>query len=157
MNIAELETALLEQYTGGMPGVGEPGIDTPVEVYRRDVVANALNAANRAAAAATAETLEAADPELRLLATAGEVLGGVMGSATPNPLVAEEAMGIFIDAYNALPAEIITEDMRESMAEVQQTMAALGSWRESQPAELAAELERLRSAIPSSRGSSRGC
>jgi hypothetical protein len=148
MNIAELETAL-SAYTGGMPGVGEPGIDTPEEVYRRDVVANALNAANRAAAAATAETLKAADPELRLLATAGEVLGGVMGSATPNPLVAEEAMGIFIDAYNALPAEIITEDMRESMAEVQQTMAALKSWRESQPAELAAELERLRSAIPS--------
>jgi hypothetical protein len=41
MNIAELETAL-SAYTGGMPGVGEPGIDTPEEVYRRDVVANAL-------------------------------------------------------------------------------------------------------------------
>jgi hypothetical protein len=148
MNQTELEM-VLEQYTGGMPGVGEAGIDTPVEVYRRDVVTKALNAANRAAAEATAETLEAANPELRLLATAGEVLGGVMVSATPNPVVAEEAMGIFIDAYNALPAEIITEDMRESMAEVQQTMAALGSWRESQPAELAAELERLRSAIPS--------
>ena len=148
MNIAELETALA-QYTGGMPGVGELGIDTPVEVYRLDVVTKALNAANRAAAEATAETLKAADPELRLLATAGEVLGGVMGSATPNPLVAEEAMGIFINAYEAVPEEIKTEEMREAFAEVQQTMAALESWRESQPAELAAELERLRSAIPS--------
>jgi hypothetical protein len=148
MNIAELETALA-QYTGGMPGVGEPGIDTPVEVYRLDVVTKALNAANRAAAAATAETLKAADPELRLLATAAQVVDSVMGSATPNPLVAEEAMRVLMDSYNALPAEIITEDMRESMAEVQQTMAALESWRESQPAELAAELERLRSAIPS--------
>ena len=32
--------------------------------------------------------------------------------------------------------------MREAFAEVQQTMAALKSWRESQPAELAAELEK---------------
>ena len=148
MNIAELETALA-QYTGGMPGVGEPGIDTPEEVYRRDVVANALNAANRAAAAATVEAREAAAPDLSRIETAAQVLDSVMGSATPNPLVAEEAMRVLMDSYNALPAEIITEDMRESMAEVQQTMAALESWRESQPAELAAELDRLRTAIPS--------
>jgi hypothetical protein len=132
-----------------MPGVGEPGIDTPEEVYRRDVVANALNAANRAAAAATVEALEAAAPDLSRIETAAQVLDSVMGSATPNPLVAEEAMRVLMDSYNALPAEIITEDMRESMAEVQQTMAALESWRESQPAELAAELDRLRTAIPS--------
>lgn len=148
MNIPELETALA-QYTGGMPGVGEPGIDTPEEVYRRDVVANALSAANRAAAAATVEAREAAAPDLSRIETAAQVLDGVMGSATPNPLVAEEAMRVLMDSYNALPAEIITEDMRESMAEVQQTMAALESWRESQPAELAAELDRLRTAIPS--------
>lgn len=148
MNLAELETSLA-QYTGGMPSVGEPGIDTPEEVYRRDVVANALGAANRAAAAATADAREAAAPDLSRIETAAQVLDGVMGSATPNPLVAEEAMRVLMDSYNALPAEIITEDMRESMAEVQQTMAALESWRESQPAELAAELDRLRSAIPS--------
>jgi hypothetical protein len=90
MNIAELETAL-SAYTGGMPGVGEPGIDTPEEVYRRDVVANALNAANRAAAAATAEAREAAEPDLRLLRTAAGVLDAVMSSPNPNPLVVEEA------------------------------------------------------------------
>jgi hypothetical protein len=72
-----------------------------------------------------------------------------MSSATPNPLIAEEAMAQLLESYRDLPPEIITEDMRESMAEVQQTMAALEGWRESQPAELAAELDRLRSAIPS--------
>ena len=148
MNLGELEIAL-EQYTGGMLGVGEAGIDTPEEVYRRDVVARALDAAQRAGAAATAEAREAAAPDLRRIETAAQVVDSVMGSATPNPLVAEEAMRVLMDSYNALPAEIITEDMRESMAEVQQTMAALKSWRESQPAELAAELDRLRTAIPS--------
>lgn len=148
MNRVELEVAL-EQYTGGMPGVGEPGIDTPEEVYRRDVVARALDATVRAEAAATAEAREAAAPALRLIETSAEVLNGVMTSATPNPLIAEEAMAQLLESYRDLPAEIITEDMRESMAEVQQTMAALESWRESQPAENMAELERLRSAIPS--------
>lgn len=148
MNRAELEVAL-EQYTGGMPGVGEPGIDTPEEVYRRDIVARALDATVRAEAAAVAEDREAATPALRLIETAAGVLDGVMTSATPNPLIAEEAMRTMMEAYSSLPASIVTEDMRESMAEVQQTMAALKSWRESQPAELATELERLRSAIPS--------
>lgn len=148
MNRVELEVAL-EQYTGGMPGVGEPGIDTPEEVYRRDVVARALDATVRAEAAAVAEDREAAAPALRLIETAAGVLDGVMTSATPNPLIAEEAMRTMMDAYSSLPTSIVTEDMRESMAEVQQTMAALESWRESQPAELATELERLRSAIPS--------
>jgi hypothetical protein len=148
MNRVELEVAL-EGYTGGMPGVGEPGIDTPEEVYRRDVVARALDATIRAEAAATAEAREAATPDLRIIQTAAEVLNGVMQSSAPNPLVAEEAMRTMLTAYNSLPDNIITEDMRESMAEVQQTMAALESWRGSQPAELAAELDRLRSAIPS--------
>ena len=148
MNRAELEVAL-EQYTGGMPGVGEPGIDTPEEVYRRDVVARALDATVRAEAAAVAEDREAATPALRLIQTAAGVLDGVMTSATPNPLIAEEAMQTMMEAYSSLPTSIVTEEMRESMAEVQQTMAALESWRESQPAELAAELERLRTAIPS--------
>jgi hypothetical protein len=148
MNLGELEIAL-EQYTGGMLGVGEAGIDTPEEVYRRDVVARALDAAQRAQAAATAEDRKAAAPDLSRIETAAQVLDGVMGSPTPNPLVAEEAMRVLMDSYNALPDTIITEDMRESMAEVQQTMAALESWRESQPAELAAELDRLRTAIPS--------
>ena len=148
MNLGELEIAL-EQYTGGMLGVGEAGIDTPEEVYRRDVVARALDAAQRAGAAATAEAREAAAPALRLIQTSAEVLDSVMSSPTPNPLVAEEAMAQLLESYRDLPEEIITEDMRESMAEVQQTMAALESWRESQPAELAAELDRLRTAIPS--------
>jgi len=151
MNRVELEVAL-EGYTGGMPGVGEPGIDTPEEVYRRDVVARALDATIRAEAAATAEAREAATPDLRIIQTAAEVLNGVMQSSAPNPLVAEEAMRAMLAAYNSLPNSIITEDMRESMAEVQQTMAALEGWRESQPAELAAELDRLRTAIPSAEG-----
>lgn len=148
MNIAELETALA-QYTGGMPGVGEPGIDTPEEVYRRDVVANALNAAQRAAAAATVEAREAAEPDLRLLQTAAEVLDAAMSSPTPNPLVVEEAFAQMVESFNDLPREIVTEEMLEAMAAARQTKAALESWRESQPAELAAELERLRTAIPS--------
>ena len=148
MNIPELESQL-SIYAGGMPGVGEAGIDTKVEVYRRDVVANALNAANRAKEVATAEALESAAPALRSIETAAQVVDSVMQSPTPNPLVAEEAMRVLMDSYRALPEEIITEDMRESMVEVQQTMEALQSWRENQPAENAAELERLRSAIPS--------
>lgn len=147
MNLPELEAAL-SAYSGGIPGVGEPGIDTPQEVYQRDVVARALTAAERAQAAARAEALEAADPDLRRIAAAGEVLDGVMSSPTPNPIVAEEAMGVLLSSYEALPDEIVTEDMRESMAEVQQTMQALQDWRESQPEELAAELDRLRTAIP---------
>ena len=148
MTIPELESQL-STYAGGMPGVGEAGIDTPAEVYRRDVVANALNAANRAKEVATAEALEGAAPDLSRIETAAQVLDSVMQSPTPNPLVAEEAMRVLMDSYGALPEEIITEDMRESMVEVQQTMEALQSWRENQPAENAAELERLRSAIPS--------
>jgi hypothetical protein len=146
--IPELESQL-STYAGGMPGVGEAGIDTPAEVYRRDVVANALNAANRAKEVATAEALESAAPDLSRIETAAQVVDSVMQSPTPNPLVAEEAMRVLMDSYRALPEEIITEDMRESMAEVQQTMEALQSWRENQPEENAAELERLRSAIPS--------
>jgi len=148
MNRIELE-AELERYTGGMLGVGEAGIDTPEEVYRRDVVARALDATVRAEAAATAEARAAATPALRLIETSAEVLDSVMSSPTPNPLIAEEAMAQLLESYRDLPPEIITEDMRESMAEVQQTMAALESWRENQPAENMAELERLRSAIPS--------
>lgn len=148
MTIPELESQL-STYAGGMPGVGEAGIDTPAEVYRRDVVANALDAANRAKEVATAEALEGAAPDLSRIETAAQVLDSVMQSPTPNPLVAEEAMRVLMDSYGALPEEIITEDMRESMVEVQQTMEALQSWRENQPAENAAELERLRSAIPS--------
>lgn len=148
MNIPELQTALA-QYSGGMPGVGEPGIDTPEEVYRRDVIARAITAAERAKATATAEALKAAEPDMRRIEAAAEVLDGVMSSQTPNPLVAEEAMGIFINAYEAIPEEIKTEEMREAFAEVQQTKAALERWLESQPAELAAELDRLRTAIPS--------
>jgi predicted transcriptional regulator len=148
MNRIELETEL-ERYTGGMLGVGEAGIDTPEEVYRRDVVARALDATVRAEAAAVAESAEAAKPDLRRIQTAAEVIDGVMRSPTPNPLVAEEAMRTMLSAYENLPDSIITEDMQESMAEVQQTMAALEVWRESQPAELAAEIERLRTAIPS--------
>jgi hypothetical protein len=152
MNRAELEVAI-NQYIGGMPGVGEPGIDTPEEVYRRDIVRRALDAAIRSeeaeTAAAAAAAREAAIPALRLIETAAGVLDGVMTSATPNPLIAEEAMRTMMEAYSSLPTSIVTEDMRESMAEVQQTMAALESWRESQPAELATELERLRSVIPS--------
>jgi hypothetical protein len=132
-----------------MLGVGEAGIDTPEEVYRRDVVARALDATVRAEAAATAEARAAATPALRLIETSAEVLDSVMSSPTPNPLIAEEAMAQLLESYRDLPPEIITEDMRESMAEVQQTMAALESWRENQPAENMAELERLRSAIPS--------
>jgi hypothetical protein len=148
MNRIELE-AELERYTGGMLGVGEAGIDTPEEVYRREVVARALDATVRAEAAATAEARAAAAPALRLIETSAEVLDSVMSSPTPNPLIAEEAMAQLLESYRDLPPEIITEDMRESMAEVQQTMAALESWRENQPAENMAELERLRSAIPS--------
>ena len=148
MNQTELEM-VLEQYTGGMPGVGEAGIDTPVEVFRRDVVANALNAANRAAAEATAEALEAAEPDLRLLRTAAGVVDAAMSSPNPNPLVVEEAFAQMVESFNHLPREIVTEEMLETMAAARQTKAAIESWRESQPAELAAELDRLRTAIPS--------
>jgi hypothetical protein len=61
-------------------------------------------------------------------------------------------MRALLAAYNRLPKSTITEDMRESMAEMQQAMVALEGWRESQPAELAAELDRLRTAIPSAEG-----
>lgn len=148
LNPAELEAERLAR-SGGIPGVGEPGLDTPREVARLQIVEEVIRTTEAARRQADAAALEAAEPDFARLEDAGAILDAAFQDPRPNPAVVEFALNEVLEAAEAIPESLRTDEMRDAIVEVQQMRAAMDDWRDALPAELSAEMERLRTQVPS--------
>lgn len=147
LNPAELEAERLAR-SGGVPGVGEAGLDTPREVARLQIVEEVIRTTEAARRQADAAALEAAEPDFARLEDGGAILDAVLQDPRPNPAIVEVALNEVLEAAAAIPESLRTDEMNDAVIEVQQMQAAMDDWRDALPAELSAEMERLRTQVP---------
>lgn len=106
MSVPELENAYA-RLQGGITGVGDPGLDTKLEVYRRDMVGNLLSSAQSAARLEASEALaqdqETAAPLLDTIRDAQSVISTELSRPNPRPGVLETALRDLEGANAALP------------------------------------------------------
>ena len=143
MTVDEL-SAVYEQLQGGIPGEGYAGLDTKLEIYRRDVAGRLLQAAESARAAQLAEDANAATPHLSTIQTAGDVLNEELSRATPNLAIVEKAMDEISAAWEQIPQSQWTEDLKQAVSETAIIKNDILAWRDALPSDLRAQQEALR-------------
>jgi|GEM_PF-4503692 hypothetical protein len=148
LNPAELEAERLAR-SGGVPGVGEPGLDTPREVARLQIVEEVIRTTEAARLRAQELALEAAEPDFTRLENALEILGVAFQDLSVGPERVDFALNQALQAAESIPASLRTDEINDALVEVQQIRAAMDRWRDASPEELSAEAERLRTEIPS--------
>jgi len=143
MTVDELST-VYEELQGGIPGQGYEGLDTKLELYRRDMAGKLLQAAISARNAQMAEDADVAASYLDAIKTAGEVLNEELGLEIPNLAIVEKAMDVISAAWEQIPESQWTEDLERAISATAILKDDILSWREALPGDLRAQQEALR-------------
>jgi hypothetical protein len=146
MTVEELST-VYDELQGGVPGEGYKGLDTRLEIYRRDTAGKLLQAAISARNAQLAEDADVATPYLDAIQTAGAVVKEELGRATPNLPIVEKAMAEMLKAWEQIPQSQRTEDLEQAISETSIIKNDILAWRDDLPGDLRAQQEALRSLI----------
>lgn len=132
MTVEELST-VYDELQGGIPGEGYEGLDTKLEIYRRDTAGKFLQAASTEAAVAAKQVLAAeqefAAPLLRDLADAKDVFNAEVSSDTPDLNRIDAAISGMKVANESIPESQRDPEISELISDAEalrQTIAEIG-------------------------------
>ena len=146
-NIAELDLEIAS-IQGGVPGIGEIGLDTPKELEMLAFARKARDAAQSALSITQAEDKAAAAPMIAELGAAVEVMSQQLDLSNPDPAAIDYAFQKMLAIKAKFPEGQLTDELKSKIAEITLIAGDFKTFREALPSETQAKITRLTTETP---------